>query len=171
MLLPFSETYKPSVVPDPQHCALTLPFKVESLVYWIIIAIEHHSFLEVSPNLQQAGSSPAGRYLDHCLCWYLVVFLHILKYCAGLAPCWLILFNPILCCHLASHGKLLNLEVSHSSVCDVLASLFESVEKSLCISFSCRAENFSNLFFLGVSPSCLFLNVIFCSCHCIVSYL
>lgn len=25
------------------------------------------------------------------------VLFHILIYCAGLAPCWLILFNPILC--------------------------------------------------------------------------
>ena len=180
MLLSFSETDKPSVVPDPQHYSLSLPIKVESLAYRIILAIEHRAFLEVSPYLSQAGSSPAGRYLDHCLCWYLVVFLHILPnldfsfsdvilvchsthfnlevsvsffhhfckwvvpegflnsrkpflhyllgsvvfdvtinlpkaifavqnvlfhiliYCAGLAPCWLILFNPILCCTIQS---------------------------------------------------------------------
>ena len=113
MLLPFSETYKPSVVPDPQHCALSLPFKVESLVYWIIIAIENRAFLEVSPNLSQAGSSPAGRYLDHCLCWYIVVFLHILIYCAGLAPSWLILFYPILCSE-DSENYFFNLEISFS---------------------------------------------------------
>lgn len=181
MLLPFSKTDKPSVVPYKQHCSHSLPVKVESLAYRIIIAIEHRAFLEVSPNLLlQAGSSPAGRYFDHCLCWYLVVFLHILPnldfsfsdvilvchsthfnlevsvsffhhfckwvvpegflnsrkpflhyllgsvvfdvtinlpkaifavqnvlfhiliYCAGLAPCWLILFNPILCCTIQS---------------------------------------------------------------------
>lgn len=83
MLLSFSKTDKPSIVPDPQHCALSLPFGIESLAYRIIIAIEYRTFLEVSPNLSQAGSSPAGRYLDHCLCWYLVVFLHIFMFCAG----------------------------------------------------------------------------------------
>lgn len=96
MPLTFSETYKPSVVPDPQNCALTLPYKVESLAYWIKIAIEHRAFLDASPNISQAGSSPAGRYLDHCLCWHIVVFLHILIYCAGLAPCWLIILLKLL---------------------------------------------------------------------------
>lgn len=96
MLLSFSETDKPSVVPDPQHYSLTLPIKVESLAYRIIIAIEHRAFLKVSPNLSQAGSPPAGRYLDHCLCRHLVVFLHILINCAGLAPCWLIILLKLL---------------------------------------------------------------------------